>query len=1186
MYKTISLFVILLIQLLLPFTGKSQDEGRKNYQLLWQISGNGLKEPSYLFATMHLRDPRVYDFSDSVLVALDRCKAFASEIDYDDYIAQAIADGDKRDTGNYLKKQLSNEEYEVVKNRLKEETGVDLENLKSKDPMVIRRLISEKYFETNNDRPTVLDEFLYRLAKQRGKPVFGLEDIDSQYRTFKGFNTDLEKEEFVGEFVHPDSSSRPGIGENKAIASFYKFQVEEIVNIYHSGDLNAIDKFRQRMGDDLHLNERNILMVERMDSLMKENALFSAVGAAHLPGEKGMIELLRKKGYILTPVHATFTGYCKIYEKQMQKNTGFYLERLSEGYTAMFPGTPRVMPIPNSNMKMFVYTDIQTGSVWMSAGIVSPDISSGSDEILKLILENMTKEGNGKLLKEKYIKYKGWPAVEALFTSEGYFQKVLLVKRNNRVFMMLSTAASRTFLESKNNTSFFSSLNMFELEDKSVKYSLLQDEKGKFSVLFPQQHNYLKKFEPIDEEGNEKYELYFYSAVDEERKVSYTIRFNDMPVGYYVGDDSTSIWEQIGYMKEFAQMTITDTSDFRLGEYEGLEITYKEKINSAGKIRIFLRGSRMYMLILQVADDSLLAVSSDSFFGSFRLLPLAEPKLTSLNKKDAGVYLRFPVLQKKEGIDSYQSIDAIDTSSVISGLDESTGLVTFLYEERFNPLFFRTNRDSLISFYKERYLSEKDSIVSEKTITDGSGVYFAVTKAGGNSYYKYHKICLCGQSQFLLIAMAPYELASSEAVARSFETFSCTKQPEHTFNLFEDKTNIILKNVSSSDSLTAVNAKKALDWIEADAENFENIYKVLTKPHSDDTIGYWCVKNKLLEKVKDFEKVNINLDFEEIFRSNKESTIKFKVLEVLASKGSAESIKSFFKLCSEFDPKEDEYYSYWSFAPFADKPWLIEENAGNFLQLQNRVYLDGFSSVLTQLLDLDTLDLNYLSNYQSSIEELLKNYLVKLKEAPDSSKYLYSDIVSCFARVTYSLYDAKKYVSVYKDMIEEEGMYIKAFAVVGLIKAGEEVDKKTVSMFFKEGYGLGSLLSETERSGKINELVNSISKEDLITGLIKLQFLYWDDYYPEKIALKKKSSADVTDFYSFRFAYDGGSLTNIGVIGFVKDDSGTIDFNNVYFDYFWEELSKKEAKEKEMEFYYNYQEWLKKEQEAKEKGEK
>ena len=64
------LFAMLLILLIPTTVLRAQRINRSNYELLWRIDGPGMTSPSYLFGTMHLTDKRVFEFSDSVLLAL------------------------------------------------------------------------------------------------------------------------------------------------------------------------------------------------------------------------------------------------------------------------------------------------------------------------------------------------------------------------------------------------------------------------------------------------------------------------------------------------------------------------------------------------------------------------------------------------------------------------------------------------------------------------------------------------------------------------------------------------------------------------------------------------------------------------------------------------------------------------------------------------------------------------------------------------------------------------------------------------------------------------------------------------------------------------------------------------------------------------------------------------------------
>lgn len=71
-------------------TQYASGQSRSNYSLLWQISGNGLASPSFLFGSAHVKDNRAFQFSDSVMLALEACDLFALEIHPDSMLIELM----------------------------------------------------------------------------------------------------------------------------------------------------------------------------------------------------------------------------------------------------------------------------------------------------------------------------------------------------------------------------------------------------------------------------------------------------------------------------------------------------------------------------------------------------------------------------------------------------------------------------------------------------------------------------------------------------------------------------------------------------------------------------------------------------------------------------------------------------------------------------------------------------------------------------------------------------------------------------------------------------------------------------------------------------------------------------------------------------------------------------------------
>jgi len=86
-----------------------------------------------------------------------------------------------------------------------------------------------------------------------------------------------------------------------------------MVDAYLTGDLQVLKKEAEEHMDQLThqaksyfieqgIEARNHRMLESLLPLLAESPVFVAVGALHLPGEKGLVSLLRKNGYILKPL--------------------------------------------------------------------------------------------------------------------------------------------------------------------------------------------------------------------------------------------------------------------------------------------------------------------------------------------------------------------------------------------------------------------------------------------------------------------------------------------------------------------------------------------------------------------------------------------------------------------------------------------------------------------------------------------------------------------------------------------------------------------------------------------------------------------------------------------------------------------------------------------------------------------
>jgi uncharacterized protein YbaP (TraB family) len=260
----------------------------KKHSLLWEISGKEIVAPSYLFGTMHVKDNRAFRNINFLEKCIHNCSAFAAEFDLKDSDPQRLQEAATLPSGSSLKDYLNPRIYKKVERLLLKETGHQLEHLKYNSPILLFNLISEAQFQEDNAE--ALDNALYNIAQEADKNLMGLETFEEQMSVFA--KVDLEEQcrslkKMATHFVS------------------FKREIKKTSELYIQGDLQKLlKKAKQSIGGmrQVLLYDRNIIMAERFESFAKEQSLFAAIGAGHLGGKKGVLRLLKKKGYTIKPV--------------------------------------------------------------------------------------------------------------------------------------------------------------------------------------------------------------------------------------------------------------------------------------------------------------------------------------------------------------------------------------------------------------------------------------------------------------------------------------------------------------------------------------------------------------------------------------------------------------------------------------------------------------------------------------------------------------------------------------------------------------------------------------------------------------------------------------------------------------------------------------------------------------------
>lgn len=271
---------------LLPFvTGLDAQNGE--YQgRLWSITGNGAADTSYLYGTIHIMDEKAYRFPDGTMEAFRSSEAYVMELNMDSVNQFRLMQLMMMEDSTTLEDLLSDSAYADLTSYLNDSLGTPLGPLGRLHPMVLMGRIQMQSFDQDSAHP--LDLYFHMKAKEMGKPTVGLESVEEQVEAFQSIPYEAAAQQLV-------ELAREGHKEEEG-------RMRELLNVYVEGNLDKLLGLsrEQKISEDfeeIFLTERNQRMAERATSQIREQSSFIAIGAAHLPGEEGMIELLRAKGF-------------------------------------------------------------------------------------------------------------------------------------------------------------------------------------------------------------------------------------------------------------------------------------------------------------------------------------------------------------------------------------------------------------------------------------------------------------------------------------------------------------------------------------------------------------------------------------------------------------------------------------------------------------------------------------------------------------------------------------------------------------------------------------------------------------------------------------------------------------------------------------------------------------------------
>lgn len=601
-----ALIPFLILVFLSSFHAIAQKKPQARYpSLFWEISGNGLAKPSYLFGTMHVSSKLAFHLSDSFYLALKNVDVVALELDPETWQGQIVRMNRLRD--NYQTYVESpGEDYMVEHSFRFNNYTNELKQALSSQPALVNSLLYRTYKAREDfEEDTFLDLYIFQTGKKLGKRSAGVENYyETEKLIFEAYaDMAMEKKK---QTVDNDGESRSDIEE-------------KLQDAYRRGDLDLMDSLDRKQETSLvfrekFLYQRNVIQANSMDSIMRRNPLFVGVGAAHLPGTRGVIELLRKKGYTLRPIRMQDRDAVQRERINKLKVPVSFTKQESEDrfYSTDLPGNLFKQTEETQSLDRKQYADMANGAYYLVTRVKTRAAITGQSdsEVVKKVDSLLYENIPGKIISRKEIRRNGYPGFDVVNrTRRGDLQRNLILITPFEV-LIFKMSGPENYVDGPESERFFSSITLKNMESAISDF---KPEQGGFSVRFPEQPYMCRNTTTVD--GIDRWE---YASVDSKTGNAFMVFRKSIYNHNFLEEDSFDL----GLMEESFQNPdlFTRQLERKPGQFNGypsMDVTEQMKDSSTVKARFIIQGPHYYLLSARCKTDA----EAMAFLNSFKIVP-------------------------------------------------------------------------------------------------------------------------------------------------------------------------------------------------------------------------------------------------------------------------------------------------------------------------------------------------------------------------------------------------------------------------------------------------------------------------------------------------------------------------------------------------------------------------------------
>ena len=941
-FAFLSLLLFLGLTAILPQQPKSQNTkkqnigtptpGKKYTSLLWEISGNGLKKPSYLFGTMHVSDKLVFHLGDPFYNAIRSADVVALETNpenwQDDYSESIfLKDRNRYGLDNIF---FSNRSFSLDKMDIRsfsiENNDEAIKAALAVEPSLVNGLLYRTYGSRLADfeEDTYLDMYIFQTGKKLGKKIAGVENFKESEKLVLEAYRDMYTDE---------KRKRRSYDMEDMFANPKKME-----EAYRNGDLDALDSLDalevvSEAFQEKFMYKRNEIQAKNIDSIIKKQTLFVAVGAAHLPGKRGVIEMLREMGYTLRPI--------KVGEQNSRQKEAIDKKRYLSAfnnvtaddgfYQVNIPGKKFYSFTEWTGMDIKQYADMANGSYYMVVRVKTNSNFHGqnADAMLKKIDSLFYENIPGKILKKTVITrngFKGWEVLNRIRRGDHQRYNIFITPFEVIIFKM--SGNGEYILNGNEANQFFGSIKLKAYTAASwINY---QPPTGGFKAELPHAPSLLRD----ESSGGGRLE---YAAHDPNN--SYLVMQNNFYHFHFAEEDSfeLKLMNESYAFSSFIDKEISRKLYSQNG-YPALEANYLHKDGSFSEIKFIIRGPLYYSAVVHYKKPN---DATKKFLSSFSITPFIYPEIKNRADTAMSFTVRSPFFKEDEKDDEMERLlNLVMFSRYSDDPDEEESFPWLLSNYKFKEFGNDTLGEKIFVSYQkpEKYGYIKDSVAFWKNnftelddeeislySNDSTFIYKLDKKYELPGKIKCREVHMTDTASSQLIKLKYLyknghvftistitdTLSSSPFINEFFSSFT----PADTLkgeSLFTKKTKQFFDDFFSTDSVTAKKAARRFDEIKFDSTDVPLLKNAIERV-SWKTKDYTSAKRSFIGELGRLKDSSITPYLKELYFKVKD-TADFQnvILNALLRQQTRASFVTFKDLILQEPPVKDDgdYYPY------------------------------------------------------------------------------------------------------------------------------------------------------------------------------------------------------------------------------------------------------------------------------------